>query len=239
MSVNLLKGLYCGLTKPFPCAYLPGKDEQLLVVTQSPMDAERYEVLLAMGFRRNGSDVYRPYCNQCQACQSLRVDVKAFEPDRRQRRILKKNSDLSLRIEHVLRHQHFDLYCRYINARHQDGGMYPPSESQLTHFAKATWLPLTLLCLYRGRQLMACAITDETPGVYSALYTFFDPDEEKRSLGTLGVLMQLEAAKRRGKSWLYLGYQIDECTKMNYKTQYLPHERYKGGAWQRFTPGAS
>ncbi|ROQ27693.1 arginyltransferase [Gallaecimonas pentaromativorans] len=239
MSVNLLKGLYCGLTKPFPCAYLPDKNEQLLVVTQSPMDAERYQILLAMGFRRNGSDVYRPYCNQCQACESVRVDVEAFSPDRRQRRVLAKNQDVILRIEHQFQPHHFDLYCRYISARHRDGGMYPPSESQLTHFAKASWLPMTLLCLYRGKTLLACAITDETPQAYSALYTFFDPDEDKRSLGTLGVLMQLEAAKTRAKKWLYLGYQIDACKKMNYKTQYHPYERYSDGAWQRFTGAAT
>ncbi|EKE77983.1 arginyltransferase [Gallaecimonas xiamenensis] len=239
MSVNLLKGLYCGLTKPFPCAYLPDKDEQLLVVTQSPMDAERYEVLLSMGFRRNGSDVYRPYCHHCHACESVRVDVDAFSPNRRQRRVARKNSDLTLRIEHSFTPEHFDLYCRYINARHRDGGMYPPSESQLAHFAKAAWLPLSLICLYRGKQLMACAVTDETPAAYSALYTFFDPDEEARSLGTQGVLMQLEAAKARGKQWLYLGYQIDACQKMNYKTQFMPYERYSGGAWQRFTGAAS
>ncbi|WP_115718506.1 arginyltransferase [Gallaecimonas mangrovi] len=239
MSVNLLKGLYCGLTKPFPCAYLPEKNEQLLVVTQSPMDAERYEMLLSMGFRRNGSDVYRPYCHQCQACESVRVDVEQFMPGRRQRRVLKKNTDLTVRIEHQFQPHHFDLYCRYINARHHDGGMFPPSESQLTHFAKASWLPMTLICLYKGKRLLACAITDETPVAYSALYTFFDPDEDKRSLGTLGVLTQLEAAKSRGKKWLYLGYQIDACQKMNYKTQYLPFERYCDGAWQRFTEGAS
>lgn len=239
MSMNLLKGLYCGVTRPFPCAYLPEQQEQLLVITESPMDAERYEMLLALGFRRNGGDVYRPYCKTCQACESLRVDVAQFAANRRQRRISRANADLTLRVENRFTAVHFDLYCRYINARHRDGGMFPPSESQLAHFAKAPWLPLNLLSLYRGEQLMACAVTDETPGVYSALYTFFDPDEEKRSLGTFSVLQQIEVAKKRGKRWLYLGYQIDNCDKMNYKVQYLPHQRYRDGRWECFTDGAS
>ncbi|WP_341504160.1 arginyltransferase [Gallaecimonas sp. GXIMD4217] len=234
MSANLLKGLYCGLTKPFPCSYLPKQDEQLLVITESPMDLPHYEALLGLGFRRNGDDVYRPHCPGCTACESLRLDVSAFEPDRGQRRILSKNRDVELRLSDELDDRHFALYCAYIEARHREGGMYPPSRAQLERFAKASWMPLTLLDLYIKDELAACAITDITANSLSALYTFFSPELPRRSLGKLAILKQWQLARELGKQWLYLGYHIEECSKMNYKTSYCPHERFIAGRWFRF-----
>ncbi len=234
MSANLLKGLYCGLTKPFPCSYLEEQNEQLLVITESPMDVAHYDALLALGFRRNGDDIYRPHCPSCAACESLRLDVDAFAPNRGQKRILAKNRDLRVTLSHQLDDRHFALYCAYIEARHREGGMYPPSRAQLARFAQADWLPLTLLDLYRGGDLVACAITDVTTTSLSALYTFFDPELPKRSLGKLAILMQWQLAKELGKRWLYLGYHIEACDKMSYKAAYLPHERFIGGRWLRF-----
>lgn len=220
-----------GISQPFACSYRPDQQEQLLIV-QSKMTPEHFESLMAMGFRRSGDDVYRPHCPSCRACQPIRVPVKTFTPSRSQKRVLAKNRDLVWRAVEEVTEEQQALYMRYIRERHNDGPMYPPTQEQYQRFLQCQWLPQTYLEARLDGKLVMVAVTDVLEHSLSAVYTFFDPSLDKRSLGRCGILMQIEFAKRMGKHFLYLGYQIDQCSKMSYKTQYRPCQTLTHKGWK-------
>ncbi len=228
-----------GITQSFSCSYLPDQDEQLLVfVGDNDACAFHYPQLIQAGFRRSGNQVYRPYCQGCFACQSLRIPVNDFTPSRSQRRVMNKNKHFTVRLADTPDDNYYPLYARYINERHADGSMYPPSPTQFEGFLACAWSQPVFMEAYDGDQLIGVAVTDEVDSVlshsgYSAMYTFFDPDYEKQSLGAWMILSQINVTAEQGKQYLYLGYQIDACRKMNYKNKYFPHERYADHQWHR------
>lgn len=228
-----------GITQTFSCSYLPDKEEQLLVyVGDDEACAINYPQLIQAGFRRSGSQVYRPYCQQCSACHSIRIPVADFEPSRSQRRLLNKNAHLTTRTVCQPSDAYYPLYERYINERHYDGSMYPPSPAQFESFLHCQWNSPLFVEAYDEDKLIGVAVTDVIDGIdghtgYSAMYTFFDPDYADRSLGTWMILQQIKHTKVMQKTFLYLGYQIDACNKMNYKNRFFPHERHAGHEWHR------
>ncbi len=125
----------------------------------------------------------------------------------------------------------FDLYSRYITARHRSGTMYPPKKEEFLQFSKNEWLATKFMHIYDDSQLVGIAVTDVMSHCTSAFYTFFDPDIDI-SMGTLGVLFQIQHAQKEQKQWLYLGYQIDECPAMNYKVRFQRHQRLVNQRWQ-------
>ncbi|GGA68712.1 putative arginyl-tRNA--protein transferase [Neiella marina] len=221
------------LSQPSSCSYIPGNEEQLLfVLDQRVMNEYGYDYLLAHGFRRSGMDVYRPHCANCNACQSLRIAVADFTPSKSQKRVIAKSKSYQWLVTDDVSDEHFALYSRYIEQRHRNGTMYPPDRQQLIQFGRCDWLSvLHLECWYQD-QLVAVAITDETPNGLSALYTYFAPELAHRSLGSACILQQIELAKAIGKKYLYLGYQIDACQAMNYKTKFQPNEKFIDGKWR-------
>lgn len=225
--------LRVGLTPEHHCSYLPAEREQLMVLLdKAHLSPVGYESLLAAGFRRSGSDIYRPYCQACQACRSIRIPVHHFQASRSQRRIRQRNQDLQMVLSTQDKPEYYDLFARYINERHTDGSMYPPSRNQYDNFLLCSWLTPYFMELRLGSQLVALAITDPLPHSLSAMYTFYDASEESRSLGTLAIQLQIDLARRMGKQWLYLGYQIDGCRKMNYKCQFQPYELLIDHEWK-------
>ncbi|WP_462151312.1 arginyltransferase [Pseudoalteromonas xiamenensis] len=222
-----------GLSQQFPCSYLEDKQEQLLVILDhNYFTAKRFESLLEMGFRRSGDQIYRPHCPACHACQSVRVVAPLFSPTNSQKRKFKKaNNQFQFVVSHQERPEYYDLYAKYITERHQDGSMYPPNRVQYESFLFCRWLPVTFLELWYHDTLIAVAVTDTMPNALSAIYTFYDPCFEDFSLGTVMILLQIEHAKKQGKQHVYLGYQIDDCKKMRYKTQFTPAERLQNDRW--------
>lgn len=232
--------LQFGLTPNQPCGYLAEQQERLAVLVLE--DAQRptiahYQVLLEQGFRRSHNELYRPWCDACQSCQSLRIDTHRFVPSRSQKRILKRNNDLILRIrthdEPALSEQQSQLFCEFIEQRHRDGSMYPPKPLEFAKWVHCDWLQPLWFEWYLDQRLIAVAAVDRLPRGLSAVYTFFAPDLEDRSLGTFAILEQLRIAREWQLPWLYLGYQIDDCKKMNYKTKFKPNERYIGNRWEK------
>lgn len=224
-----------GITDSFNCSYLADQKERLLVyVGGGTSQNADYEYLLQSGFRRSGDQVYRPHCINCNACQSLRISVPEFRPSKNQKRVFNKNSDITCRVSDVNRAEYYQLYHRYISERHADGSMFPPTPEQYESFLCNDWSKTLFVELNLDGKLAAVAVTDVMRDSLSALYTFFDPDLENRSLGTLAILHQINHAKALGKSYLYLGYQIDSCQKMNYKRKFLPNEQYIDHEWIRF-----
>jgi len=221
-----------GLTQESPCSYLPGNNEQLILITDDmDFSAEHYQQLLQAGFRRSGNDIYKPHCPSCQECQSLRLDVNHFVASKSQKRIFSKNKDLKIIFSHTETAAHYPLYEKYINTLHKDGGMYPATPEQYNGFLKCQMFDVELMQLYLNDQLIAVAVTDPLPNAMSAVYFYYDPDFQKRSLGVYAVLAQIEHLKSIGKQWLYLGFQIDDCQKMNYKSRFQPHQRLINEQW--------
>ncbi|SIR08988.1 arginine-tRNA-protein transferase [Shewanella morhuae] len=221
-----------GISQVFPCSYLDGQQEQLLVIQEETLDPLLFERLLAVGFRRSGSSIYKPRCPHCSACQPIRVPAYEFVPSKRQKRTLAKNQDLTWRVTSEQTAAQYALYEHYIRERHFDGPMFPPSEDQYNHFLFCDWLPPTFIEVYEGNKLLAVAVTDTLPQSLSAIYSYFDPNEEHRSLGALLILIQCRLAKLMGKEFVYLGYQIDENRKMSYKRLYRPYQILTPKGWE-------
>lgn len=224
-------------TQPHPCSYLPEEQATTLFLDPSqPMDAAVYAELSEMGFRRSGDHLYRPHCQSCNACTPARIPVARFIPTRQQRRILKRNADLSV---HSARpacdEEYYALYARYIEQRHADGDMHPPNREQFATFLVRDLAFSRFYEFREGERLLAVAVTDVLPNGLSAVYTFFDPDEERRSLGRYAILWQIEETARLELDALYLGYWIKRCRKMNYKTQYRPIELFVNQRWSMLT----
>ena len=211
-------------TQPHSCSYLPDEQATTLFLDPSqPMDVHVYADLSEMGFRRSGDHLYRPHCQHCQACVAARIPAAQFRANRNQRRILQRNRDLQVQAAlPIFSEEYYRLYARYIDSRHADGDMYPPSPEQFHSFLVRN---LDFLRFYEFRlqgELLALAVTDVLPNGLSAVYTFFDPDQAARSLGRFAILWQIEECRRLGLEALYLGYWIKNCRKMNYKSEYRP-----------------
>ncbi len=225
------------VTPSHNCSYLPNqKAKTLFVDPQKRVTNETYSQLSELGFRRSGGHIYRPHCEGCQACQSIRIPVADFKPSKSQRRILNKNRDLKvLRKFPMMDREYFALYQDYIDKRHADGDMYPPTPEQFNQFLVEGVLDSWFYEFRNANnRLLAVAVTDHLNQDMSALYTFYAPDEESRSLGTFAILWQIEEAKRRGMHYLYLGYWVKSCRKMNYKTAFKPLELLIDGHWTHF-----
>ncbi|MEM1432883.1 MAG: arginyltransferase [Pseudomonadota bacterium] len=222
------------LTPEHPCSYLEGEAARTLFVDPKlQLSQSRYQQLTNAGFRRSGSNLYRPHCERCQACQPSRIPVAEFQPRRRQRRIIKRNQDLELKREPArFTRAFFALYERYIAARHQEGGMYPADEDQYQSFLLCDWAESEFLVGYSGSEAVSIAVTDHLTDGLSAIYTFFEPTLSVRSLGALSILKQIEWARELKLDYLYLGYAIRNSPKMRYKFDYQPLEVLTGAGWQ-------
>jgi len=225
-------------TRPHACGYWPDREAQDLVV--DPNDARMalaYGSMLALGFRRSGQHIYRPRCSGCSACVPLRIPVATFQPSRSQRRCLARNVAVEL-IEQPAKRttERFALYRRYQQGRHPGGGMAEGGPDEFDSFLISDWSPTRFLELREHGRLLAVAVTDVLPNALSAVYTFFDPELEERSLGTLALLRQIELAKATQRAHLYLGFWLADHPKMAYKSRFQPAERLTSLGWQTVVP---
>jgi arginine-tRNA-protein transferase len=220
-------------TLPHTCGYFAERTAQNLVVDPgAPHLDQLYGPALAKGFRRAGGHLYVPQCVECQACVPCRIAVDRFVPDRSQKRCLKRNADLTVHEQLPgFTHERHELYERYLHARHSGGGMDNADEDDFQRFLAAPWSPTLFLEFRKEEQLMCVAVTDIALAGISAVYTFFDPSDEGRSLGTYGILQQVELARRRGIPYVYLGFWIAGHPKMDYKRRYRPLEIRRHGRW--------
>ena len=212
------------------CSYLPSVIARNAVIDPSfPMSPSVYDYLIRSGFRRSGQQVYKPYCQSCSKCKTTRIGVSEFKASRSQRRNWKANQDLVIVINNGdFKEEYLPLYADYLEARH-DSTDY----AGVDEFLGSDWCDTEFIEFYDNDVLIGVATIDVLESGLSAVYTFFDPTiGHKRGLGIFAVLWEIEYAKKLGLDYVYPGYWIEECKKMNYKTQYQPIEGLIDGHWK-------
>jgi arginyl-tRNA--protein-N-Asp/Glu arginylyltransferase len=232
------------LTAPSPCPYLAGKEERKVFThLVGERAAELNNILTQGGFRRSQSIAYRPACEGCRSCVSVRVVAAEFTPSRNLRRILSRNADIvgDMKIA-VPTSEQYSIFRAYLDSRHRDGGMADMTVLDYAMMVEDSHIE-TRVVEYRrrasdgaGRQagdLIAVALTDVLSDGLSMVYSFFEPDEAARSLGTFMVLDHITRARQMGLSYVYLGYWVRGSRKMDYKSRFLPQERLTPDGWAR------
>lgn len=234
------------LTAPSPCPYLKGQEERKVFThLVGERASELNDLLTHGGFRRSQSIAYRPACETCRACVSVRVVVDAFKPSRSMRRNAEQNSDVigNMRTPAPTSEQ-YSVFRAYLDARHRDGGMADMTVLDYAMMIEDSHVN-TRVIDYRRRgpdsningrgtgQLLAVALTDVLNDGLSMVYSFFDPEAGDRSLGTFMILDHITRAKAMGLAYVYLGYWVQGSRKMDYKGRFLPQDRLMPSGWSR------
>jgi arginyl-tRNA--protein-N-Asp/Glu arginylyltransferase len=239
------------LTAPSPCPYLPGQEERKVFTHLVGERAHDLNNLLTHGgFRRSQSIAYRPACERCRACVSVRVIVDEFRSTRNMRRVLDRNADLvgEMRVA-VPTSEQYSVFRAYLDARHGDGGMADMTVLDYAMMVEDSHVH-TRIVEYRrrdadparhgsspgilgGGELLAVALTDVLKDGLSMVYSFYEPEPINRSLGTFMILDHIARARRMGLAYVYLGYWVRGSRKMDYKSRFLPQQRLAPEGWLR------
>jgi leucyl-tRNA---protein transferase len=234
------------LTAPSPCPYLPGQEERKVFThLVGERAAELNDLLTHGGFRRSQSIAYRPACETCRACVSVRVVVEEFRPSRSMRRVLDRNTDLvgEMRVPMPSSEQ-YSVFRAYLDSRHRDGGMADMTVLDYAMMVEDSHVE-TRVVEYRSQPargrggsgtgpLLGVALTDLLSDGLSMVYSFFEPEAANRSVGTFMILDHIARARRLGLRYVYLGYWVKGSKKMDYKGRFLPQERLMADGWTRF-----
>ena len=224
------------ITPEHECSYLDDHLSQTLFVDpEAKLSTEHYTLFSEIGFRRSGEHVYRPHCPSCSECKAIRIVIKDFTLSRSQKRCLSTNKDIKVKwVAPEFKQSHFDLYQRYMQDRHTGSSMADDDPERYLRMMQANWCDTRLAEFYLDNKLIAVAITDWLDSALSAVYTYFEPEMTKRSLGTYAILKQIETATATNRDYVYLGYWIRDCQKMSYKTRFSAIEIYHEHSWWPF-----
>jgi len=222
-------------TSPLPCPYLPDRMERRLVTELLGRDAiALHDGLSLAGFRRSHNIAYAPACPTCQACQAVRILVDRFSPSRSQRRIWNRNGDLTVR-ETPSRAtvEQFEIFTAYQESRHSGGEMEKMDFRDYQALIEDTPVETGLVEFRETSQgLIAACLIDRVENGLSAVYSFFDPQWHRRSLGTQMILWMIDRAGALGLKYVYLGFWIEGCSKMSYKANFKPLEMHTPQGWE-------
>jgi len=215
-----------------PCPYLADRDWSSVSLSCRQVDPDEFQTLLEDGFRRSGSEFYRPACRGCQECVPIRLPVEAFHPHRTQRRVWRRNQDLRVRLAPgASSPQKLDLYRRFLAARFDR--VESPGVEEMEGFLGDRFGSTLVLDYLLGERLVAFGVLDVTPKAASSVYFVHDPDLASRRLGTFSVMQEVEWCRKTKRSHLYLGLWVRECPAMAYKAWFHPHETLVAGTWVR------
>jgi len=229
------------LSGPLPCPYIPGQVERKLftrLTGDEAMDVDINATLTRAGFRRSHDIVYRPACSECNACVPVRIPVSTFSPSRSLRRIAAMNRDLTLEIASAkVTEENYKLFMAYQTGRHPDSDM---ARMSFEDFAHMLYEGEAATHIYQLREkssaLAAAIITDHIDDGLSAVYSFFAPDQPRRSLGIQLIQTLIDEAARRGLPYVYLGYWIAASRKMAYKARFRPMQALGPQGWEWMEP---
>ncbi len=235
-----LSSIQLYLTAPYPCSYLPGLEARSQVATPAFLiNAPLYSELVRHGFRRSGTFTYRPRCDGCRQCVPARVVVAGFQPSRSQRRSWKQHGDLQISLLPLQdKPEYFELYSRYQQARHADGGMNDDDPEQYRNFLLQSHVDTLLVEFRENDVLRMVSIVDVLDDGLSAVYTFYDTTVPHTSFGTFNVLWQIELCRKLELPYLYLGYWIEHSNKMAYKAKFQPLQGLQDNTWQAIAPAS-
>jgi len=234
--MKLSKSLF---SEPEQCGYLPDQKWRFEYKKAIDMTSAEYTAFIHDGWRKFGRMLFRPICDNCTACRPIRVSCTDFTPDRSQKRTWKTNEDLIVYIgASGMDKSVYDLYMTHHEARSRDVGWRPPTVfGSLSHLSSMEDNPFPIEVWKHkldDRLVGVCFVEPLIDG-YSAIYSFYDPNEKKRSLGTWMILNLIEKAKREGLPYVYLGYYVEDCRSMSYKGTYFPSEiKSDDGTWGEF-----
>ncbi len=223
------------ITLPAPCPYLAGEMERKIFTPLDPLEGPYVnDYLTHSGFRRSQNVIYRPACETCHACHSLRVKAADFSPSRSFRRTLKANADLIRTVsEPFATEEQYALLQAYLNTRHPNGGMaemdFERYEMMVEDCASRTEV---VEYKTKDNQLIACCITDTLRDGLSMVYSFFDVSATKRSLGNFMILDHIKICQKAGYPYLYLGYWVKQSQKMSYKAKFKPYQILEKHGWR-------
>ena len=228
------------LTAPSPCPYLAGKEERKVFTHLVGERAPGLNDLLTHGgFRRSQSIAYRPACEACRACVSVRVIADEFRPTRSMRRVLDRNADIAAELRTGMpSSEQYSVFRAYLDSRHHDGGMADMTVLDYAMMVEDSHVETKIIEYRLARDggdgdLLAVALTDVLSDGLSMVYSFYEPDVADRSLGTLMILDHIARARRMGLAYVYLGYWVRGSRKMDYKGRFLPQERLMPEGWVR------
>ncbi len=227
------------VSMPHQCSYLHDRIATTLFVDpDAVVSAQHYSLMTQLGFRRSGSLIYRPYCEGCRECLAVRVPVAAFQPNRSQRRVWKRNQDVLVNPTPAgFNEEHFAIYQKYQQTRHANSSMDSEDPDQYENFLFGAVANTEVLEFRigpdggRDNALLAIAVIDKLEQGLSAVYTYFDPSESRRAPGVYSILYEIELAQKLKLPYVYLGFYIADSRKMNYKINYRPLEAFDGKEW--------
>ena len=206
-----------------PCPYLSDRLTRVEGFFIDRMDPEIHAALMDRGFRRSGRLLYRPVCRDCRACRALRVPVDRFQPSRSQRRVWRHNADLRVTVQPPhLTDRRWRLYRDYLDFQHDD--TMSRSRADLARFLYESPVDTVEVCYHWGRKLVGVSIVDRSRDTLNSIYMYFDPREQRRSLGTYSALWEIEYCRREGVAYYYLGFWVAGSPKMAYKSRFQPCE---------------
>jgi arginine-tRNA-protein transferase len=216
------------------CPYLPGREWVTHVFQTQAIAPGVYESILNRGFRRSGTLFYQNHCPDCQECLPIRIDARRFCASRSQRRVLKKNHDVTVRITpDNFCHDDFELYRTYCIERHPSHPV--PAKEDYMRFLIDSPVPTNIMRYMIGERQVGLGWIDMLTHSLSSVYFSFDPGYSSRSLGTFSILQQVELCRLLGKHWLQLGFWVKDCQKMSYKSHFKPCHVLVDGQWRRLS----
>ena len=231
--------LYQLTSPPSRCSYLPDQRASMEYVFVGQASAADYQDRLQKGWRRFGRAFFHPVCKSCKQCLSVRVPVSTFRPDRSQRRAIKTNADVRVLIaEPEVTEEKLRLYDRFHESQSADKGWPEHGPKDPVEYIESfidNPFPTEEWQFWIGERLIGVGYVDVLPSAMSAIYFFYDPDEKWRSLGTFNVLRIIDSAAQRGIPHVYLGYCVEGCRSLEYKSRFRPNEVLAAdGSWKPF-----
>jgi len=225
------------MTPAHDCNYIADREAiTLFADSHFPKSPKPYSALTEYGFRHSDEHLYIPHCSECICCAPVMVSADKFLPNRNQKRTWKHNRSLTInRLPSDFNEEHLSLYQRCLYSRHKGYRIDASSKNNYIDFLTSSWSDSYFYEMRNNSVLVCVAVVDQIDNGLSAVYTFFDSDFEKNSLGEFAIIYEIEEVKKLWLQWLYLGYWIIGQKKMKYKTEYFPIEYYINNKWQYFS----
>ncbi|MFP4067175.1 MAG: arginyltransferase [Spirochaetaceae bacterium] len=215
------------------CPYLPNRTWVTNAFQVDRLPKSLYESMIAEGWRRSGTSFYRNHCPGCDLCIPIRVPTDRFRPSKSQRRTLRRNADVSVRIGPLEgAEEAYELYYLYNTTRHGEHDTASPAGFE--RFLLHSPIDTRMMRYYVGERLVGIGWVDVLSDGLSSVYFVFDPEESSRSLGTYSAMQEIETARRMGKNWLYLGFYVPGSPKMSYKARFRPYQLLEDGRWMEY-----